>query len=231
MTSHGLDTVSRIAIRASGVLMVGVLLASCGQQAQQAAGPAPAVQAGPAPSVPAPASSSESTAGTAPPSRSAAHPRKPSTQASTPTTEASRQSTTVERCHTSMLTGSLRQGHPAAGQRYAELTLHNGSDRVCTIHGYPGLQLVDSNGHPLATDVHRIPRQEPEPIRLSSGESVSATLHWGVVPTGEEPVSGPCGPEPAGIEVIPPDEREPLTVAWTLGPVCGNGSLDTTALH
>lgn len=130
-----------------------------------------------------------------------------------------------------MLTGSLRQGNPGAGQRYAELTLHNDSSRVCTVHGYPGLQLVGANGQPLTTEMNRIPDPAPEPVRLTPGESASTSLHWSVVPTGDEPAEGPCGVDPADIEVIPPDETDPLTVPWSSGPVCGGGSLDSTALH
>lgn len=137
----------------------------------------------------------------------------------------------VERCHTSMLDAGLRAGHPGAGQRYADLTLTNSSDRACRIHGYPGLQLVGANSAPLPTDVVRNTERAAHTAVLAPGESASATLHWGVVPTGDESTTGPCQPDPQRLRVIPPDETDSLSAEWPFGPVCADGRIRVTAFE
>ncbi|RCW43657.1 uncharacterized protein DUF4232 [Halopolyspora algeriensis] len=241
MVAGTLDTAMRVAIRASAVLVVGALLAGCGQQtqqaprAQQANNPVPSARTVPTPpGTSMPGTREGSVAGTpSSPPLSPPPTRTPSPHANSGLVPAgaAQQPPVTERCHTSMLAGNLRRENPAAGQRYAELVLRNSSARTCTVHGYPGLLLVGSDGRPLPTDVSRMPDTDPEPVRLAPGESAVATLHWGVVPAGNEPVDGPCGPEPAELEVIPPDERDPLATPWALGPVCAGGSLDVTAFH
>lgn len=135
----------------------------------------------------------------------------------------------VQRCHSSMLTGSLRPGSPGAGQRYADLVLRNQSSQPCTIYGYSGLQLVDSTGHLLPTTVTRS-NPGPQPVTLNPGQSSVETLHWTAVATGDEPISGPCEPQPASVQVIPPDETNALTVSWnSMGEVCDHGRFDSSA--
>lgn len=137
----------------------------------------------------------------------------------------------TERCHTSMLDVGLRAGHPGAGQRYADLTLTNSSDRTCRIHGYPGLQLVGDNSTPLPTDVVRNTAHPAHTVVLAPGESASTTLHWGVVPTGDESTTGPCQPDPQRLRVIPPDETDSLSAEWPFGPVCADGRIWVTAFE
>ncbi|KAA5837358.1 DUF4232 domain-containing protein [Saccharopolyspora hirsuta] len=154
-----------------------------------------------------------------------------STAAQAPPETPKQQASKVTRCHTSMLTGSLQNPEAGAGQRYAELTLTNSSGETCTLYGYGGLQLVDASGRALPTDAKRTPNPGPSLIRLAPGESASATLHWTAVPHEGEPTDGPCAPTAARLEVIPPDETDPLSVTWNSGPVCGFGSIDGTAYH
>lgn len=135
------------------------------------------------------------------------------------------------RCHTSMLDATLRAGHPGAGQRYADLTLVNSSGQTCRVYGFPGLQLVGADGDPLPTDVARTTTREPHAVLLAPGESATATLHWGVVPTGDEPATEPCQPDPERLRVIPPDETDNLGLAWPFGPVCGGGHITVTAFE
>lgn len=130
------------------------------------------------------------------------------------------------RCHTSMLEGSLKQGSPGAGQRYARLILRNDSSRSCDVYGYPGLQLVDSHGAPLPTEAERTADPTPRTVRLAPGETASARLHWTVVPTGERS----CAPTPSGLRVIPPDETDQLSVDWN-GRICGDGHIDVSAFR
>ncbi len=224
------------AVQATGAVLAGLLIASCGQTTEDVAAEVPAAPPAPQEANP-PAPAPESSPAPAP----SAAPAAPSTEDSGPSVPAPAQQSEVQRsevpqsevqrCHTSMLSGTLQPGAPGAGQRYADLMLRNDSGETCALYGYGGLQLVDAEGRPLPTDLTRNANPGPTLIELAPGDAAAATLHWSVVPHGEEPVTGPCGPTPAGVEVIPPDETDPLSVEWPFGPVCGQGSVDGTAYH
>lgn len=215
----------------TGVVLAGLLIASCGQATDDVAAEVPA-----APQAPEGANPTRLEPVSPPTPSPSPAPAEPSTEDSATNSPAPAQQpevrpSEVDRCHTSMLSGSLQPGTPGAGQRYAELTLRNDSGETCTLYGYGGLQLVDAEGRPLPTELTRNANPGPTLIELAPGDAAAATLHWSVVPHGDEPVTGPCGPTPAGAEVIPPDETDPLPVEWRLGPVCGQGSVDGTAYH
>jgi Protein of unknown function (DUF4232) len=128
---------------------------------------------------------------------------------------------TSTRCHTSELAASFKSGDAGAGNRYATLTLTNKSAHTCTIYGYGGLQPLDRANKQLPITLIRDPGHAPTLVRLAAGASVGRTIHWGVVPSGTQTS---C-PTPAYASIIPPDETDPLTVAWSLGQVCG-GRID-----
>lgn len=134
------------------------------------------------------------------------------------------------RCATSMLSAALRAAGPAAGNRYAFLTLTNRSAAPCRVYGYVGLGLIGSDGRPLATQVVRLAPPQPASITLRPGGSAYTRLHWSVVAGPGEPQHGPCRPAPGQVWVTPPDERSHLTIAWSLGEVCGSGRVSTTPL-
>jgi hypothetical protein len=121
------------------------------------------------------------------------------------------------RCHTSELSASLAAGEPGAGQRYATLSLTNTSSRTCTVYGYGGLQPLDAAKKQLPITLTRDTGRPVTLITLAPGASVGRTIHWTAVPSGSQP----C-PTPAYASIIPPDETSPLTVGWSLGPVCGS---------
>ncbi|MER7081195.1 Protein of unknown function [Saccharopolyspora kobensis] len=223
MTAHRLRTIGVRTLQASGALLVAGLMAGCGQ----------AAPAGQAISAPLPQSQPEPPSAVVDQNLPAEQPGTPTTENSAaPPPEAPKPKTDeVTRCHTSMLTGSLQNPDAGAGQRYAELTLTNSSGETCTLYGYGGMQLVDASGRPLPTDAKRTPNPGPSMITLSPGESASATLHWTAVPHEGEPTDGPCAPTAASLQVIPPDETDPLPVTWNGGPVCGFGKIDGTAYH
>lgn len=132
-------------------------------------------------------------------------------------------------CATDALSVSLSPGRPAAGNRYAALALTNSSGTDCRTQGWPGLQLTGADGEPVPTDVVRDRSRPSRPLTLAPGAAVSARLHWTVVPSEGDPADGKC-PEPAGLRVIPPDERTAKRAAWELGTVCGAGEIEVTAL-
>lgn len=133
------------------------------------------------------------------------------------------------RCHTSELTASLRPQGAAAGNRYATLVLTNHTAHTCRIYGYGGLGLLDAQHHAIVTHQYRNPAHPPVLVTVTPGHSASTLLHWGVVPAGAEQETGPCEPQPSFLSVIPPDETDPLVVAWPDGPVCQQGRIDQWA--
>jgi uncharacterized protein DUF4232 len=132
---------------------------------------------------------------------------------------------TGTRCHTPDLTGALSELDAAAGHRYARLVLTNVSSRVCTVYGYGGLQLATASRQPLPTIQRRDPMHPPRLVRLAPGGKASSVLSWGAVPSGSEPVTGPCEPQPSLLLVIPPDETTQLAVPWRFGSVCQHGAI------
>jgi len=119
---------------------------------------------------------------------------------------------------------------PGAGQRYAALVLTNRSGHPCQTFGYVGMQLLDSAGRPAPTRVTRARPPAPTVLTLAPDGSAFTVLHWTVVPGAGEPATGDCEPDPAAAQVTPPDETTQQVVAWTLGPVCQLGAVDTVAL-
>jgi uncharacterized protein DUF4232 len=135
----------------------------------------------------------------------------------------------VDRCHTGELTGTLVPGSPGAGQRYATLVLANTGGRTCTVHGYGGVGLVDAAGAPLPTHQVRVASPAPTTVRLAPHESVRSQLHWSAVPGAGDATTGPCQPDPAALQVIPPDETDHLSIPWNQGPVCEGGTIQQQA--
>jgi hypothetical protein len=128
------------------------------------------------------------------------------------------------RCHTADLAASLQPGSPGAGQRFATLVLRNTSGRTCTVEGYGGIGLVAASGAPLPTHQDRV-LPAPGTVALRPGGSARSQLHWSAVPGAGDATSGDCQPTAAALQVIPPDETSPLSVAWTQGPVCEGGTI------
>ena len=131
----------------------------------------------------------------------------------------------TDRCHTSEFSGSLTAESAGAGQRYATLVLRNTGGRSCTVHGFGGLGLAASDGAALPT--HQVRTGGPAAtVLLAPGATVRSALHWSSVNGPGDASTGPCQPTPASLRVIPPDETDALSVAWTLGPVCSGGTIE-----
>lgn len=130
------------------------------------------------------------------------------------------------RCHTSMLTAVVAMGSPGAGQRYAFLVLTNVSGVPCLVYGFPGMLLQTSSLAPIVTHVIRGPTK-PQLVTVPPGQHVFSLLHWTVVPAADETTS-PCEPNPAVLEVTPPDEVATLSTPWPGGSVCQHGQIDVS---
>lgn len=135
------------------------------------------------------------------------------------------------RCTASALRGTVRPKDSAAGNRYAELLVTNTGTAPCTLRGYGGLGLVDPAGAALPSKTARDEKPGPSLVTVAPGRTAGKLLHWGVVPTGDEPADRPCQPTAAQLTVIPPDETQAFTVAWDFGPVCAGGTFHDSAYY
>ena len=134
------------------------------------------------------------------------------------------------RCHTGDLSATLRPLNSAAGQRYAALSLANRSGHTCRVYGYVGMLLLDASSTPLPTDVVRNANPGPAVVSLSPGQSAFTVLHWTVVAGPGESQTAQCEPQPAYLEITPPDETTQLMVDWNMQFVCLHGRIDVGAL-
>lgn len=133
------------------------------------------------------------------------------------------------KCTATDLKGTVAPQDSGAGNRYAEIVVTNKTDRTCTLYGYGGLEFIDGNGKPTPTDLTRQPDPGPTLVRLPPGGSAAKKLHWGAVPSGDEPVTGPCEPASAGARIIPPDDTQTFIVTYAFGSVCARGRVDGSA--
>ncbi|MFI9245398.1 DUF4232 domain-containing protein [Streptomyces sp. NPDC053086] len=128
------------------------------------------------------------------------------------------------RCHTSELGAAVGRNDPGAGQENFPVVLTNRSGRTCTLRGYPGAAFVNGSGGQLGAD----PRREP-------GSTVTVTLRpgqsaWTGLTFSNPGVSGAKQATPAALLVTPPDERDPLKVTWSGGPVPVSGNSSSVRL-
>ena len=135
------------------------------------------------------------------------------------------------KCVAADMSAALEPGSPGAGQQYATLVLTNKSKNTCTMEGYGGLGLYDAAGKALPTSAQRTSPPGPSLVSLAPGAKAKNNLHWSTVPGQGEPTTGPCQPSPATLKVIPPDDTQQVSVAWTFGPVCSGGRIDGSAYY
>ncbi|MCP2169169.1 DUF4232 domain-containing protein [Goodfellowiella coeruleoviolacea] len=135
------------------------------------------------------------------------------------------------RCSASTLTAKVTNEDAAAGNRYARLEVTNVSKTGCTLYGYGGMQLLTSDNQPVPTNMQRVANPGPSLVALEPGATAVANLHWTAVPSGDEPDTAACEPEATKAIAIPPDETEPMTFTWNLGPVCDHGRIEGSAYH
>lgn len=131
----------------------------------------------------------------------------------------------TKRCHTSELRASVGRNDPGAGQWNFPVVLTNVSSRTCTVYGYPGAAFLDASGKQLGPDPKRAPNQKPAKVTLAPGRSTWAGLSY-----SNPEISGAHAATPAALLVTPPDERKPLKVKWTGGPVPVSGNASSVFL-
>lgn len=113
------------------------------------------------------------------------------------------------RCHTSELRAAVGANQPGAGQENFPVVLTNTSHRTCTLRGFPGAAFVDASGKQLGPDPKRS-SETPTTVTLAPGRNA-----WAGLTFSNPEISGANTATPATLIVTPPDERDPLKVAWT----------------
>jgi hypothetical protein len=93
------------------------------------------------------------------------------------------------------------------------------------------MQLLGPGGQLVPTEVVRDLSVPAPALVVGTGAQASALLHWGAIPGGNEPETGPCEPEPQQVEVTPPNDFQFAVAPWTFGSVCERGRIDTGPLQ
>ncbi|CAM5326279.1 DUF4232 domain-containing protein [Streptomyces canarius] len=114
-----------------------------------------------------------------------------------------------------------------AGQRYATVVLMIKTHKTVRTQGYAGLQLLNSRGRDVPTQVVR-DRGRAELITLKPVQSAYTRLHWADVPAAGGPTK--AEKHPTRLEVTPPDSLHHLDTPWKLGDVLQKGRIDITPL-
>ncbi len=120
------------------------------------------------------------------------------------------------RCTHDRLRLSLGRVSPGAGNRYAPLVFTNTGTRPCSLHGYPGVTLLDSAGDRIGEPARR---RGPDagPLTLEPGGSVHAALHT----VAEGVTNEPCRPPAAQVQAYPPGSTRALRAPADSFRVCG----------
>lgn len=128
----------------------------------------------------------------------------------------------IARCTPGQLSVTLGGGGGNGGGAHAEdriVTFTDASHGVCSLRGYPSLQMLDGSGRPLPTHVHdggSLYFQTPPAhlVTLHPGERASFEVAW--EERGES--GGASCPTSSSVEVTPPEGAGQITVAWQLSP-------------
>lgn len=108
----------------------------------------------------------------------------PSTEASTTTSTTGRPTTTTTTvdpnkssvaggCAPSQMAASVINQGVAAGSVVEIIGLTNSSPSSCTLYGYPGLQLIGSDGKPLPLTLNRVAQPGPTTVTVAPGATAS----------------------------------------------------------
>lgn len=139
-------------------------------------------------------------------------------------------------CASIQLSASAGQGEAAAGTIFLTVNFTNHSQKICTLFGYPGIQLFGANSLAIPTDVIRgLGTQdggnpnaglEPSLITLVPGKIAQFTLRFEDVPIGNETQ---C-PESALAHITAPNDQVALTVPLKIAP-CGGGTIYVSPVY
>jgi|ERR1700730_11766908 len=141
--------------------------------------------------------------------------------------------TGVPRCPTQQLDISQADYQGAAGNARSIFRIVNRSASSCLLQGYPGVELVDPNGHHVADAARSLTSffgdyPPPHAVVVAAGANTTFDLTW----VQNDPcTSGVRAWRPAAFKITPPDDFDSATVnaSWqgTEMLVCPN----TIAVH
>ncbi|ADB53817.1 DUF4232 domain-containing protein [Conexibacter woesei] len=129
------------------------------------------------------------------------------------------------RCAVDQLDGAFKNASAGAGSRTATLVLTNTSRSRCSLFGYPGAQLLNARNRDLPTNIVRDRSRSPKTVVLAPGGRAVSQWRWGAIAGSGEPQNRACEPNPARIEVTPPNATRFLVLPWKMGPVCEKGEI------
>jgi hypothetical protein len=142
-------------------------------------------------------------------------------------TTAAPASTTVANptCRPSQLHIALFGSEGAAGTIELTFSLTNTSTMLCTMHGYPGMELLDASGGNLATVVTRgggltFENVAVTDVSLAPGQTAYFNLGHGDVPVGTTSCS-----VASQVEITPPNDTSLAVVPVPQIDACGGGAL------
>ena len=107
----------------------------------------------------------------------------------------------------------------------------NSSSATCRTFGYVGMQLLDSGGALLPTNVVRQPGTT-QTITLNAGQSASAVTQFSPdVPGQGDSTTGNCQPVAQSTRITPPNDTSFFVVQGPGQPVCERGTIDLRPLQ
>jgi uncharacterized protein DUF4232 len=114
------------------------------------------------------------------------------------------------------------------------MNLTNVSTTTCTLQGYPGMQLLSTQGTALPTNVIRggtqfpaaAANQSPSLVTLAPQQSATFSLLYEDVPVGTETS---C-PESAKAEITPPNDVAHAVVTLAISP-CNGGTVHVSPVY
>lgn len=117
---------------------------------------------------------------------------------------------------------TVGQPNGAAGSVGYVVTFHDISGVSCVLFGYPGLQLLGSDGASLPTQVHRgtavsVPPVPEQSVVLEPGGTASFVVGFATA-TG---YGNEHCPRSSTVEVTPPNAYHAVVVPWTIAPYGG----------
>jgi hypothetical protein len=139
-------------------------------------------------------------------------------------------SAATPRCTVAKLRAQFKNAQAGAGNRTLTLVLTNKTRKSCSMFGYPGAQLLNAGGRNVPTDVVRNRGVQPRTIVVAPGRSAVSQWRWGAIAGRGEPTNGRCEPNPAKIEVTPPNDDDHFVLTWRGGSVCEHGAITVTPM-
>lgn len=129
-------------------------------------------------------------------------------------------------CQDGQLSASAAPSNDSAMNQFGQVVVFtNASGSVCSLRGYPGLQLIDSSGQPMAIPIRRgggFVFNDPDwTTVVLPAHGGQASFTFGGEASDMQNGGKPC-PQAASIKVIPPGDRAQISVPLGV-PACPAG--------